>query len=237
MDIDDLIENPEKVETKDIPNGIFTWHPEKLICYLDIMGVTEFYKYLSEKEIIEIKKLVTSKLFDGFIYLFKSIDADVYSVHILSDTAIIVPKSEPRASKKLPTYNQFISLIMKYYEKLITNGNHCKFLVSRGMYFSVFDKNRKFNILPGGKVISDCANAEKLNLKNKGPGIFSNLPYLNKSLSCKWDFIDFEKFNCKFENIENIIKSLNNLQKNLKKKKNSDVKYMIDNLKKWVKAE
>lgn len=236
MDINpnDKIEDPREGSIIKLKKGMFSCHSRKLVCYIDIQGITNYYEKLSGLDCSSVKDSVNKKLFEGFIRVFSDIDGDIYSLHILSDSAIIVPKSKPRKCKTIPTYHEFMNIVIKYYEILLNYENPSKFIISRDMYFSIYADDIKVNILPGGKVISDCANADKKYLKGKGPGIFSNLPELNVAGSTDWELVDYLRFNCNFKDKNLAIKSLDKISKGHISQSNRNIIESYENIKKWI---
>jgi hypothetical protein len=162
----------EKIEKEPAPNleGI-VFHPKKLLCLIDLLGVKDFFSEIKDLDQNSRADRYREKLGTNFFELLRSVDMDIYSVHWIGDSALIVPKSVPRNGRPIPTYKEFLNLIFGIYVRLLAGSNPNKVLITRGDYFSFVDQS----VLPGGQGYLDCFLADKDHLKGVGPGIFTNL--------------------------------------------------------------
>lgn len=232
-----------KLLTMELEGGYFTGHQEKLICYIDLLGIADYYKELSKLEkIYEVKNSAYVKLLKGFLSVINTIKSntyDIYSFHILSDTIIIVPKSEPINNKEIPTIGDFFkNIIFKLYQKLLEHNNPCKILITRGQYFSLTphtsNPNYYLNILPGGKAIIKCHNADKNELKGKGPGIFSNLKEFTGKENSQWDLINLDIFYECINDNKLIIRNLKKARDDFKEKSCQKIDKTYQKLIEWI---
>jgi len=227
--------------TLNLKNGYVSYHPNKVICYIDILGVKEYYLYLSKlSDPYEIKNEVITKLLEGFIEIINVLDKNIYSVHVISDSAIIVPKSKPRLNI-IPSYYEFIKTIISLFELLVENNNPPRIIITEGQYFSTGINNSLLNILPGGKGYLDCHNADEIYLKGKGPGIYSNLSLLindsdNDSKTTEWSLINLSLFKDCFKDIDKLLENINNIKNKHKFLEDEKIEKRYSNISDWLKT-
>jgi hypothetical protein len=192
------------------------------------LGTSKFYEYISNvDDIRNIKKEVVDKFLNNFLNLLNDLSKKYinYSVHVISDSAIIVPKSNSLIDYKLPTYREFIKSIVELYASLINEQIPCRFILTRGNYFSVGLYCSKLNILPGGGAYLKCTKGDNIDLKGKGPGIYSDIPeVVNKNdNSAIFKLIDLVEF-------KNYLGDINKLNNNLQTIKSNDKSDDLNNI-------
>lgn len=233
-------ENPDDVLKEELKNGIFTGHPNKLVCYIDLLGISDYYNELNEMTIDEVKMEVDRKFLQGLltvISFLKKSKEDIYSFHILSDTIIIVPKSKPRNNKNSPTIGDFFKEIIFYcFETLLEHNNPCRILITRGQYFSLGIDRQNLNILLGGNVFLKCNIADKIILKGKGAGIFSDINDFTGKNDSKWHLIDIDIFKNCIANKDKIIIGLDETRYKFKNRQENKINNVYNDLIDWAKG-
>ncbi|MFC1669987.1 hypothetical protein ACFL20_06300 [Spirochaetota bacterium] len=205
------VEPDSSDRTRNFGSGYFTFHENKVVCYLDIQGTERYYDYLStikNADIIEEK--VVEKYLNRFMKELDKIDKVSYGIHVLSDSALIIPKSNSSDHHEIPSYGKFVSTMIKLFESLLKGAIPCRFIITKGAYFSIGINDSNMNILPGGEVYLKCLRADNI-LKGRGPGIYTDIEEIKiKCISeSKWDLIDLSLFKDCFENVEDLKDNLN----------------------------
>ncbi len=189
-------------------NGFYTFASDKVIAHLDILGTSKFYEELNDGvKINEINNLVKKAYFDGYLKILRKYsDNPRYSIHIISDAVLIVPKSEPKPPQDIITYKDFFNLVVNIYKEIIFH-HPCKALITKGQYFSTGLYRSELNKFPGGNAFLECHAADKEICK--GPGIFSRFKISGDAVEFtdEWCLINLDGF-INYKERENIRKSI-----------------------------
>ena len=231
-------DNPDDVLKEELENGAFTGHPNKLVCYIDLLGISDYYNELNEMTIEEVKREVDRKFLQGLltvISFIKKSKEEIYSFHILSDSIIIVPKSRPLNNKSTPTIGDFFREIIFYcFETLLAHNNPSRVLITRGQYFSLGIADHNLNILLGGEVFLKCNVADKVELKGRGAGIFSDINEFTGRNDSKWHLIDIDIFKDCIASRDKIKIGLEETRNKFIDRQKNKINNVYDNLKDWA---
>jgi hypothetical protein len=231
-------DNPDDVVKEELENGTFTGHPNKLVCYIDLLGISDYYKELNEMRIDEVKREVDRKFLQGLftvISFLKKSKEDIYSFHIMGDSIIIVPKSKPYNNKSNPTIGDFFREIIFYcFETLLEHNNPSRVLITRGQYFSLRTADHDLNIMLGGEVFLKCNLADKNVLKGRGAGIFSDINEFTGKSDSKWHLIDIDIFKDCIAGRDRIVVGLEETRHRFKSMQENKIDNIYDDLRSWV---
>lgn len=181
----------------------------KLLAYVDLCGISKYYgkKTLHEKEDKEkVLKDVAKKIGYGFLGALQEIrnddSDDRMSIHVLSDSALLVPHNNPRNNKSPMNKEDIVKICLKLFESMvqrtqkIDSPNLSRILITRGTYFYIEYKNdERLNYTIGGNALVKCVEADK---KEGLPfGVFtdcSDIKTIWPSHFSDWQFVDHRSY-------------------------------------------
>lgn len=196
----------------------------KLLAYVDLCGISEFYrnKPLKEKELKE----VANKIGYGFLGALQEVrDDDRMSIHVLSDSALLVPNESPKNNKPPMNKEDIVKISLNLFKIMLerTQGgippNLSRIFITRGTYayieYSKDESLRNYTI--GGNALVKCVEADK---KEGLPfGVFTDCPDIKTiwpSHFSDWQFVDHRYYLSKeYEGFEYFLKE-RLLPKNIK---------------------
>lgn len=166
---------------------------EQLIAYVDVCGISEFYKNEPPPED------VAKKVGYGFLHALDEIKkeggAKDLSIHILSDSALLVPASKI-------SLDEFVKLLLILFYRLIENtqsvpANLSRIFITKGTYYYIeyLRDKRCINYTVGGNVLLKCLTADKE--EGLPFGVFTDLPEvgtIRQSPFTKWQFVNYKQY-------------------------------------------
>ena len=136
----------------------------RLLAYVDLCGISEFYE--KQPRSFELAK----KIGLGFLGTLKEvIDPDRMSFHILSDSALIVPKDNPPNNQSPMNTKEIVHVCLILFKRLLENvqghvpPNLSRIFITRGTYAYIEYKTdeRLWNYTIGGDALVKCDKANK----------------------------------------------------------------------------
>jgi hypothetical protein len=176
----------------------------KLLAYVDICGIKEFYrkKPLKDNEICQIANKIGYGFLDALQQEVAEKEHDRMSIHVLSDSALLVPHDNPKNNKPPMNKEDIVKLCLKLFESMvqrtqkIDSPNLSRILITRGTYFYIEYKNdERLNYTIGGNALVKCVEADK---KEGLPfGVFtdcSDIKTIWPSHFRDWQFVDHRSY-------------------------------------------
>jgi len=153
----------------------------KLLAYVDISGVSEFYKKKKKDETREIAK----KISYGFLGALQEIrEDDRMSIHIMSDSAFLVPHNSIKNIKNKKSIIDKVELVeicLKLFENMVERTqkleypNLSRILITRGSYYYIENKKGEHSFYTiGGHALVKCVEADKR--EGLPFGVFTDCP-------------------------------------------------------------
>lgn len=170
----------------------------KLLAYVDICGISEFYRKntLKNNEIRQVAK----KIGYGFLGALQEIrDDDRMSIHVLSDSALLVPHNTPKNNKPPMNKEDIVKICLKLFGSMlqrtqqIGSPNLSRVLITRGTYayIELKENEQLRNYTIGGNALVKCVEADK---KEGLPfGVFtdcSDIKTIWPNHFSTWHFVD-----------------------------------------------
>ncbi|MEK7310106.1 MAG: hypothetical protein AAB038_04740 [Planctomycetota bacterium] len=165
---------------------------EKTVAYIDICGISEFYKNEPPSED------VAKKIGFGFLRSLDEIKgSNPVSIHILSDSALLVPDDSSQLS-----LDKLVQLSLILFYNLVENtqsgpANLSRIFITKGTYYYIeyLKAGHRINYTVGGNVLLKCLSADKE--EGLPFGVFTDLPeveIIRKSPFTKWQFVNYKKY-------------------------------------------
>jgi hypothetical protein len=177
----------------------------KLLAYIDLCGISEFYKRQP------LTPKLAKKIGRGFLGALKEVtdpDRDRLSLHILSDSALLVPKDKPLNNKPKIDIRDIVRISLILFKRLVedTQGgvppNLSRIFITRGTYAYIEYRTdeRLWNYTIGGDALVKC---DKANKEEGLPfGVFtdcSDIDTIQPSLYSTWQFVNHRSYLSKDE--------------------------------------
>lgn len=173
---------------------------KKLVAYVDLCGISEFYK----RQLITRK--LAKKIGHGFLGALKEITdncRDRLSLHIMSDSALLVPKDKPLGNQSPMNTAEIVHLSLLLFYKLVENSqsgvppNLSRIFVTRGTYAYIEYRNGEdfWNYTIGGDALVKCVKAD--NEEGLPFGVFtdcSDIKTTQPSPYSTWQFVNHRSY-------------------------------------------
>jgi hypothetical protein len=172
----------------------------KLLAYIDLCGISEFYKRQP------LTPELAKKIGRGFLGAIKEVtdpDRDRLSLHILSDSALLVPRDKPLNNKSKIDIRDIVRISLILFRRLVedTQGgvppNLSRIFITRGTYAYIEYKTdeRLWNYTIGGDALVKCVKADKE--EGLPFGVFtdcSEIETIQSSPYSTWQFVDHRSY-------------------------------------------
>jgi hypothetical protein len=173
---------------------------KKLIAYVDLCGISEFYNNQP------ITGKLAKKIGYGFLGALKETTDDYrdrLSLHIMSDSALLVPKDRPLGNQSPISAEDIVHLSLILFYKLVERTqsgvppNFSRIFVTRGTYAYIEYRNGKdfWNYMIGGDALVKCVKAD--NEEGLPFGVFtdcSDIKTIQPGLYSTWQFVNHRSY-------------------------------------------